>query len=164
MALKMKENTNTFYSLTDHEKAMFLIGIIGLIPFAIGLLDLLFNEENLILPFNIVKYYGAIILTFLGSIYWGIILNQNEVIIFTNKFKILTLIWSVSPALLSLIVLLIDKNISLIILSFGYLVCQVIDEIYKDILKFPKCYISLRRFLSLTVISILISFYFIIEY
>ena len=164
MALKMKQLINIFYSLTNYEKTTILIGILGLIPFIVGLLDLFFNKENLILPFNMVKYYGAIILTFLGSMYWGIILNQSKVVIFTNKFKIFTLIWSITPALFGLVVLLIDKKFSLIILSFGYLTCQIIDEIYKKLLILPQWYIILRRLLSLTVISVLISFYFLIKY
>ena len=105
-----------------------------------------------------------IILTFLGSIYWGIILNQNKTITFSNQFKILIIIWSITPAFGGTLILLIDKDISLIILSIGYLICQIIDEIYNKFLFFPNWYILLRRLLSFTVITILVSCYLILKH
>ncbi|MGY9027848.1 MAG: DUF3429 domain-containing protein [Candidatus Puniceispirillales bacterium] len=160
----MKKLINNIYQLKSYEKTIILLGFMGLIPFIIGLLDLWFNQENLIFPINIPKNYGVIILTFLGSVYWGIILNQNKMNAFTNQFKIFMLIWSITPALLGIVTLLIDKRISLIILSLGYLICQLVDEFYNKILLFPNWYIFLRRSLSITVITILICSYFILKY
>ena len=159
----MKKIINNFYLLTNYEKTFFLLGFLGIIPFIIGLIDLWLYNKNSIFSINIPKYYGVIILTFLGSIYWGIILNQNNNTNVTNAFKIITLIWSITPALLSIGILLIDNNISLVILSFGYLLCHIVDEVYNKILFFPKWYILLRRILSLTVIIILTSCYLIIK-
>ena len=160
----MQKLVNIYHSINYHEKIMILISFMGMIPFIIGLLDLWFNQENLIFSINFVKYYGVIILTFLGSMYWGIILNQNKTITFSNQFKILIIIWSITPALGGTLILLIDKNISLIILSIGYLICQIIDEIYNKFLFFPNWYILLRRLLSFTVITILVSCYLILKY
>ena len=112
----MKKLINDIYQLKSYEKIIILLGFMGLIPFFIGLLDLWFNKGNLIFPINIAKNYGVIILTFLGSVYWGIVLNQNKMNAFTNQFKIFMLIWSITPAFLGMITLLIDKRISLIIL------------------------------------------------
>ena len=120
----MQKIINIYHSITYHEKIMILISFMGMIPFMIGLLDLWFNQDNFIFPINFVKYYGVIILTFLGSMYWGIILNQSKTITFSNQFKILVIIWSITPALGGTLILLIDKNISLIILSIGYLICK----------------------------------------
>jgi len=160
----MKKLVNIYHSINYHEKIMILISFMGMIPFIIGLLDLWFNQENLIFSINFVKYYGVIILTFLGSIYWGIILNQNKTITFSNQFKILIIIWSITPAFGGTLILLIDKDISLIILSIGYLICQIIDEIYNKFLFFPNWYILLRRLLSFTVITILVSCYLILKH
>ena len=160
----MQKLVNIYHSINYHEKIMILISFMGMIPFIIGLLDLWFNQENLIFSINFVKYYGVIILTFLGSIYWGIILNQNKTIAFSNQFKILIIIWSITPAFGGTLILLIDKDISLIILSIGYLICQIIDEIYNKFLFFPNWYILLRRLLSFTVITILVSCYLILKY
>ncbi|MGY9058679.1 MAG: DUF3429 domain-containing protein [Candidatus Puniceispirillales bacterium] len=160
----MQKLVNIYHSINYHEKIMILISFMGMIPFIIGLLDLWFNQENLIFSINFVKYYGVIILTFLGSIYWGIILNQNKTITFSNQFKILIIIWSITPAFGGTLILLIDKDISLIILSIGYLICQIIDEIYNKFLFFPNWYILLRRLLSFTVITILVSCYLILKH
>ena len=160
----MQKLVNIYHSINYHEKIMILISFMGMIPFIIGLLDLWFNQENLIFSINFVKYYGVIILTFLGSIYWGIILNQNKTITFSNQFKILIIIWSITPAFGGTLILLIDKDISLIILSIGYLICQIIDEIYNKFLSFPNWYILLRRLLSFTVITILVSCYLILKH
>ena len=160
----MQKLLNIYHSINYHEKIMILISFMGMIPFIIGLLDLWFNQENLIFSINFVKYYGVIILTFLGSIYWGIILNQNKTITFSNQFKILIIIWSITPAFGGTLILLIDKDISLIILSIGYLICQIIDEIYNKFLFFPNWYILLRRLLSFTVITILVSCYLILKH
>ena len=160
----MQKLVNIYHSINYHEKIMILISFMGMIPFIIGLLDLWFNQENLIFSINFVKYYGVIILTFLGSIYWGIILNHNKTITFSNQFKILIIIWSITPAFGGTLILLIDKDISLIILSIGYLICQIIDEIYNKFLFFPNWYILLRRLLSLTVITILVSCYLILKH
>lgn len=160
----MQKLVNIYHSINYHEKIMILISFMGMIPFIIGLLDLWFNQENLIFSINFVKYYGVIILTFLGSIYWGIILNQNKTITFSNQFKILIIIWSITPAFGGTLILLIDKDISLIILSIGYLICQIIDEIYNKFLFFPYWYILLRRLLSFTVITILVSCYLILKH
>jgi hypothetical protein len=160
----MQKLVNIYHSINYHEKIMILISFMGMIPFIIGLLDLWFNQENLIFSINFVKYYGVIILTFLGSIYWGIILNQNKTITFSSQFKILIIIWSITPAFGGTLILLIDKDISLIILSIGYLICQIIDEIYNKFLFFPNWYILLRRLLSFTVITILVSCYLILKH
>ena len=160
----MQKLVNIYHSINYHEKIMILISFMGMIPFIIGLLDLWFNQENLIFSINFVKYYGVIILTFLGSIYWGIILNQNKTITFSNQFKILIIIWSITPAFGGTLILLIDKDISLIILSIGYLICQIIDEIYNKFFFFPNWYILLRRLLSFTVITILVSCYLILKH
>ena len=160
----MKSLINNFSTLNVDEKVMISIGCLGVVPFIIGMLDLWLNQGNLIFPVNIPKYYGVIILTFLGSIYWGIILVNKKNLCFTNQFKIIMLIWSVLPSLFGMVILLIDKDISLIILSVGYLICQITDEIYNKFLLFPNWYILYRRLLSLTVIIILIFCYLIIKY
>jgi len=56
----------------------------------------------------------------------------------------------------------LEQNFSILILSIGFMISQLIDEIYKDILFFPKWYIYLRRALSSIVIVVLIFSYLII--
>ena len=63
------------------------MSILGLFPFLCGLIDILLNEDNLFFVINLPKYYGSIILTFLGAVYWGIILNDINKDFITEKVK-----------------------------------------------------------------------------
>ena len=69
---------NYFYFKNFESKLIILFSILGLLPFFFGLLDLLLNKDDLFFIINLPKYYGSIILTFLGAVYWGIILNDNN--------------------------------------------------------------------------------------
>ena len=158
----MKQILKNYKRLENFEKLIILFGILGLIPFIIGLIDLWYNYPNLMLTVNIPKNYGVIIFTFLGSIYWGILIHSKKTDFFSNKLEIFTVIWSITPSILGLIILVINHSFSIIILSIGFVISQIIDEIYNKILFFPKWYIILRRTLTTTVIILLICSYLII--
>jgi hypothetical protein len=158
----MKNILENYSKFKNYEKLIILFGFFGLTPFIVGLIDTWFNYPNLLFTINLTKNYGVIILTFLGSVYWGIILESEKTTNYSSRLKIFTLIWSITPALFGIIILSLEQNFSIIILSIGFLVSQLIDEIYKDILFFPKWYIYLRRALSFIVIVVLIFSYLII--
>jgi hypothetical protein len=158
----MNKVIKQYLQLENFEKLIIIFGISGLIPFMIGLIDLWYNYPNLMLIINIPKNYGVIIFTFLGSLYWGIIIQSKKIDHLSKKIKILTVMWSITPSILGIIILAINHSLSIIILSAGFAISQIIDEIYNDILFFPKWYIILRRALSSIVITILISSYLII--
>ena len=145
------------------EKLFILLSILGLFPFIIGLLDLLINKNNLFFLVNLPKYYGSIIFTFLGAIYWGAMLNLTPKNFIPEKIKCFIIIWSVFPSMLGIIVLSINDNLSLLMLSIGFFLCQLVDEIYNKYLSFPKWYLPLRRMLTLIVFTVLICSYFIIQ-
>ena len=158
----MKRILENNYKLKNFEKLIILFGILGLIPFIIGFVDLYYNYPNLFLVINIPKNYGVIIFTFLGSFYWGIIIQSKKRDGLTNKLKLFTIIWSIIPSIFGIIILGINHSYSIIILILCFVLSQVIDEIYNNILSFPKWYIILRRILSFMVIIILICSYLII--
>ena len=158
----MKQILKNYFKLRNFEKLIILFGISGLFPFIIGLIDLYYNFPILLFEINIPKNYGVIIFTFLGSIYWGIIIQSKKRDGFSNKFKFFTIIWSITPAIFGIIILTTNQSFSLIILTVGFAISQIIDEIYNNILSFPKWYIILRRILSFIVIIILICSYLII--
>ena len=159
----MKNYLEQPYFKLSLKKTMIILGILGLTPFIFGLLDILFNKQNLFFLINIPKNYGVIILTFLGSYYWGIILSDKNNANLSNNVKILTVIWSIFPSIIGIIVLCIESYFSLIILSMGYLICHIVDEIYNTLSLFPKWYINLRRSLSSIVIGILSITYLIVS-
>ena len=149
--------------INNSEKLFIIISILGLLPFIIGLLDLLINKNNLFFLVNLPKYYGSIIFTFLGAIYWGAMLNLPPKNLIPEKIKFFIIIWSVVPSIVGITVLSIKSNLSLIILSIGFLLCQLVDEIFNKYLSFPNWYLPLRRILTLIVVIVLICSYFIIQ-
>jgi hypothetical protein len=96
----MDKFISKFLMLEYSVKIMILIGILGLLPFILGFVDLWINKDELIFKINLPKYYGAIILTFLGSKYWGIILNFNDIKKISNEFKVIIIIWSILNSIL----------------------------------------------------------------
>ena len=149
--------------LNKSEKLFIFIGLLGLFPFFIGLLDLLINKNNLFFVVHLPKYYGSIILTFLGAIYWGSILNLARENLVPEQIKFCIIIWSVAPSILAIIILTMKSNFSLLLLSMGFLLCQLVDEICYKFLLFPSWYLPLRRTLTLFVVLILIYSYFIMQ-
>ena len=69
---------NYFYFKNRNSKIIILLSILGLLPFVFGLIDQMLNKDNLFFVINLPKYYGSIILAFLGAVYWGIILNDSH--------------------------------------------------------------------------------------
>ena len=149
--------------LNKNEKLFIFISVLGLIPFIVGFLDLLVNKNNLFFIVNLPKYYGSIILTFLGAIYWGTILNFFSKTFIPEKTKLIIIIWSVTPSILAITILCIKSNYSILVLSMAFLLCQLFDELCNKYLLFPSWYLPLRRILTLIVVLVLICSYFIIE-
>ncbi len=144
-------------------KLIIILSILGLLPFFFGLIDLYFNNNNLFFVINLPKYYGSIILTFLGAVYWGIILNDIHKNLISEKIKICIICWSIMPSIWSGIILIFSHNITIIILALCYLIVQFVDEFIIKYFKFPIWYLFLRRSLTIVVIFILIFSYFLVK-
>ena len=154
---------NYFYFKNHNSKLIVLLGILGLMPFIFGLIDLLLNKDNLFFVINLPKYYGSIILTFLGAVYWGIILNDSHKNLISDKVKTYIICWSVIPSLCSGLILIFSHNITMIILALCYMIVQFVDELIIKYFKFPIWYLFLRRSLTISVIFILIFSYFLVS-
>ena len=154
---------NYFYFKNHNSRLIMLLGILGLMPFIFGLIDLLLNRDNLFFVINLPKYYGSIILTFLGAVYWGIILNDSHKNLISDKVKTYIICWSVIPSLWSGLILIFSHNITIIILALCYMIVQFVDELIIKYFKFPIWYLFLRRSLTMSVIFILIFSYFLVK-
>jgi hypothetical protein len=159
----MNKLLNKFSLLGYSVKIMILIGVLGLFPFIFGLVDLWVNKNELLFKINLPKYYGAIILTFLGSKYWGIILNLHGKNKLFNQLEVNIIIWSILPSIIGIIVLSIQNSFSIIILAFGFILSQIIDELLYNRINLPYWYLILRRALTSLVLVILICTYIIIK-
>ncbi len=153
---------NYFYFQNRNSKLIVLLSILGLLPFFFGLIDLLLNKNNLFFVVNLPKYYGSIILTFLGAIYWGIILNDSHKNLIPNKVKTYIICWSIIPSLWSSLILIYNHNITIIVLAICYIIVQFVDEFVIKYFKFPIWYLFLRRLLTVMVILILLFSYFLV--
>ena len=120
------------------------------------------NKDNLFFVINLPKYYGSIILTFLGAVYWGIILNDSNKNLINEKVKTFIICWSIIPSLWSGLILIFSHNITIIILALCFIIVQFVDEFIIKYFKFPIWYLFLRRSLTISVISILIFSYFLV--
>ena len=133
----------------------------GASPFvALAILSILFEE-----PFFIegLIVYAAIILSFLGGIYWGAAmknLSQNE---FTASLKT-DLSISVTPALLAWGILVIKNlKVAIIFLSVGFLAQLIVDVVATKNGYFPHWYNALRIPLTAIVLLCLIVAYIYYE-
>ena len=146
-----------------NSKLIIILSILGLLPFFFGLIDLYLNNHNLFFVINLPKYYGSIILTFLGAVYWGVILNDIHKNLISEKIKIYIICWSIMPSFWSGLILIFSHNITIIILAICYLIVQFVDEFIIKYFKFPIWYLFLRRSLTMVVIFILIFSYFLVK-
>ena len=153
---------NYFYFQNRNSKLIILLSVLGLLPFFFGLIDLLLHKDNLFFKINLPKYYGSIILTFLGAVYWGIILNDNHKNLIPEKVKIYIICWSIIPSFWSGLILIFNNNITIIILAICYILVQFVDEFVIKYFKFPIWYLFLRRLLTVIVILILLFSYFLV--
>ena len=154
--------SNQFYFKNLNSKLIIILSILGLLPFFFGLIDLLLNKDNLFFVINLPKYYGSVILTFLGAVYWGIILNDNHKNLIPEKVKIYIICWSILPSFWSCLILIFNSNITIVILAMCFIVVQFVDEFVIKYFKFPNWYLFLRRLLTIIVILILTLSYFLV--
>ena len=155
--------SNYIYFKNLNSKLIILLSILGLLPFLFGLIDLFLNKDNLFFVINLPKYYGSIILTFLGAVYWGIILNDIHKNLISEKVKTYIICWSIMPSLCSGLILIFSSSITIIILAVCFIIVQLVDEFIIKYFKFPIWYLFLRRSLTIAVISILIFSYFLVR-
>ena len=162
MSVSVMNFLNYFYFQYSNSKLIILLSVLGLLPFFFGLIDLLLNKNNLFFVINLQKYYGSIILTFLGAVYWGIILNDSHKNLIPDKVKTYIICWSIIPSLWSSLILIFNHNITIIVLAICYIIVQIVDEFVIKYFKFPNWYLFLRRLLTIIVIIILLFSYFLV--
>ena len=157
-------NLSNFFDLKNLcLKLIILLSTLGLLPFFFGLIDLLINGDNLFFIINLPKYYGSIILTFLGAVYWGIVLNDSHKNSIPEKIKTYIICWSIIPSLCSGLILIFSHNITIIILALCFMIVQLVDEFIIKYFKFPIWYLFLRRSLTIIVFLILVFSYFLVR-
>jgi hypothetical protein len=127
------------------------LGGLGLLPFAICASALFVGNNNLTsrASFALVTY-GAIILSFLGGIHWGLAIDAESK---TGRNITCWLILSVSPSLVAWAALLVPTKIGCLVLAAALVAMLWVDVLATRARKTPPWYLKLRLPLSLAATS-----------
>jgi hypothetical protein len=128
---------------------IWLLGLAGLLPFiAPALLAALGHTEYL----QYQRHYAACIVTFLGAVYWGLVLRDVHANIRRNAAL---LVWGVTPSLLAWVALNLSMPWQLLLLSVSLVVCFAIDILLVKQEKLPRSYLKLRGVLTAVALTCL---------
>lgn len=115
---------NTSHSIRIPKSAL-LPGLLGLIPFyLLALSSLLSLGLPPVIALLGLVTYGAVILSFVGAIWWGVAVNAP-----TGPGRSALFIWSVVPALIGWLATLTAPDISVLLLSGGFLLQWILDAV-----------------------------------
>jgi hypothetical protein len=126
------------------------LGYAGLLPFvACALATALLDGEARSFAVQALVAYGAVILSFLGAVHWGLLLRAGEPHVQSQ------LAVGVVPALAGWVALLLPEReaLALLIVAFGGFWLYEHRAVGSRLL--PPDYLSLRRSLSLAVCALL---------
>ncbi len=125
----------------------------GLIPFLAPALILWFGPARWYPPAVLsLMAYGAVILSFLGAVHWGLALAKAQ----DTATLWRRLGWGVVPALLAWVALLLDPTAALWLLLGGFTIQYGVDHGYRRRGLVPDWYGRLRLGLTLVVIGCLL--------
>lgn len=132
-------------SLKDPSIMPKALGYSGLIPFFAGAgLAALGDGDLAKWGYEATRFYGGLILSFLGGINWGLYLLSNP-----KTRSDYWLVTGVIPSLIGLVGLMIGGSLGLSGLLFGFLFILVDHLILSKRMELPGWFIPLRRNLSL---------------
>ena len=129
-------------------KMPFVLGFGGLIPFVFCVIIIVFDIDSSFDPAKILLYYGSVILSFVGAISWGFATKEKT----ENKLQQYLFLWSVLPALLAFLALVISQAESFLLLILGFLLAYLVDKKIQHKLSIPSWYIFLRLQLTIVVV------------
>ena len=90
----------------------------------------------------IIGTYGAVILSFVGAVHWGLAMAGGR--------RPAWYVWSVMPALYAwLPIVFLDTRTALLALVPGFLICWSVDRRAADAGLLPRWYMQLRHMLTL---------------
>lgn len=124
-----------------------LLGYGGLIPF-VGLAALSISGSREIVPnpSGWLLAYGAVILSFVGALQWGIAMMAAKI---DRARRTQSYAWSVVPALIGFLALLLNSSISFSLLIVGFALAYWQDADLANKVDLPAWYPRLRAQLSI---------------
>jgi len=123
-----------------------VLGLGGLIPFLAGAVGVWVLPDLIAaIAMTAQLAYGAVILTFVGAVHWGYAMREDEL-----RWGRMT--WSVTPALVAWIALLLTPLMTAMILFVSFAMAFLTDARATRAGLFPAWYLSLRKALTLGVL------------
>lgn len=130
--------------------AVGMLGYGGLIPF-IGLATLANIEPSHgILYRGALLLYGAVILSFVGAIHWGVAMIVTDL---NDQDRRAAYVWSVIPALMAWMTYILSPITAALVLVLGFLLQYWRDATLARKIAWPVWYLPLR--IRLTLVAIL---------
>ena len=124
-----------------------ILGIAGLVPFlGLAVLIGLGSESWYGYWLTALSYYGAVILAFVGALHWGYALKRFA----WGATAWLQYGFSVAPALLAWVSLLLPVWTALRLQAAGLLMCYAFDRVAARVDPVPQWFLRLRALLTVT--------------
>ena len=132
------------------------IGLLGLVPFlALAFLSVTETSIGGAKADDVVRAYGAIILSFLGGVQWGLAIRKSGGNSRTRRGLTPTLSLSVAPSLVAWAGLLTDGLFGFGLLILGFALVLISDSRAVRLGMAPQWYLNLRYQLTAVVIGCL---------
>ncbi len=133
--------------MTNSPFPVALLGYGGLIPF-VGLAGLSLSGSTELVPdpSGWLLAYGAVILSFVGALQWGIAMMVAKI---DRARRTQSYVWSVLPALIGFVALILDSSISYSLLIVGFALAYWQDADLANKVELPAWYPRLRAQLSI---------------
>jgi hypothetical protein len=137
--------------------AALLPGFAGTLPFLALALALAFAEGGSRAQVELAFVgYGAVILTFVGALHWGLALAATARLPEAGAAACFGFLWSVVPALWGWLALLLPLLPALAMLAAGFAVQFAVDRRVAGELALPAWYLALRLWLTTIVMLMLL--------
>ncbi|NIA68158.1 DUF3429 domain-containing protein [Pelagibius litoralis] len=142
-------------TLAEVPRPALVLGFAGLIPFvAAGFGVWLAGYPQNLIALDIQLAYGAVILSFMGAVHWGLAMADRSVAIGYRRLG-----WSVVPALIGWLALLLNPVYGLLLMTIGFAGVYFGDLRSIAAGHTPSWYRALRKPLTIIVIAALASSY-----
>ncbi|MEM8703235.1 MAG: DUF3429 domain-containing protein [Pseudomonadota bacterium] len=126
------------------------LGTTGAIPFVVTAIVAAFGPQDWSAwAAQALAYYGAVILSFLGGIHWGLAISNNG----PTRISAVRLCWSVVPSLIAWGALLLPLFFGLMVLTAAFGLVLFVDTRAGTRAVVPSWFPGLRTALSVAVIA-----------
>ena len=118
------------------------LGYGGLVPFA-TCATVAYGNTPIVATYGLIgaENYGAVILSFVGAIYWGLAMHESR--------HVYLFVWSIMPALLAWTsVTLLDTQLSMLALALAFILAWSVDRLAFQRGLLPAWYMRLRHILT----------------